>query len=150
MTIKTIHYSESRESAVGYLKQWKKFGAEAELSERESPEEAMETLRALIGKKLDEAVAPQMEYGTSYDNGIGENGLLKELPSITQWARPKTPDPKQDRVQQLIRDINACTSVDEKNSFGVQVGLISFSQMVSSHPELQTAYDNKLQELTTQ
>jgi hypothetical protein len=140
MTIRTIHYSESRESAVGYLKQWKKFGAEAELSERESPEEAMETLRALIGKKLDEAVAPQMEYGTSYDNGIGEDGLLKELPSITQWAKPKTPDPKQDRVQQLIQDIGTCKDLKV---------LESYRLMVKANPDLQTAYDNKLQELTT-
>jgi hypothetical protein len=136
MTIRTISYSESRESAVGYLKQWKKFGAEAELSERESPEEAMETLRALIGKKLDDA-HQQVQYDSVISDDVTTN---------LQMANRK-PDPKQDRVQQLIRDINACTAVDERNSFGVQVGLISFSGMASTNPDLQTAYDNKLQEL---
>jgi hypothetical protein len=127
MTIRTIHYSESRESAVGYLKQWKKFGAEAELSERESPEEAMETLRALIGKKLDDA-HPQVQYDSVISDDVTSNLQMANL----------KPDPKQDRVQQLIQDIGTCKDLKV---------LESYKLMVKANPDLQTAYDNKLKDL---
>jgi hypothetical protein len=96
MNIRTISYSESRESAVGYLKQWKKFGAEAELSERESPEEAMETLRALIGKKLDDASA-----GHQIFNSYHEDDPYPEA----------KPDPKQDAKSRIIDSIMGCSNM---------------------------------------
>jgi hypothetical protein len=136
MTIKTIHYSESRESAVGYLKQWKKFGAEAELSERESPEEAMQSLAALVGKMHNDMV-PKISEG-DFDAPIGMQ--MVGGVEVPLW-QPKKPDPKQDRVQQLIQDIGTVTELKV---------LESYRLMVKANPDLQTAYDNKLQELNQQ
>ncbi len=60
--------------------------------------------------------------------------------------RPTVEDSTDKRIDVLIQDINDCNVLDEKNSLGVQVGLLGFEKMASSHPELKAAYDLKLKQ----
>jgi hypothetical protein len=114
MTIKTISYSESRESAVGYLKQWKKFGAEAELSERESPEEAMQSLAALVAKMHNDMV-PRVDPEFAMSSGMQmSNGDSFYVPPSTMTdgkLYSAKPDPKQDAKSRIIDSIMGCSNM---------------------------------------
>ena len=78
------------------------------------------------------------------------NPNLEEMRgTVITPADPKYTEEQVDkRVAILIQDINNCEVLDEVNGLGVQVGLLGFAKMVSAHPELQKAYDNRLKELS--
>jgi hypothetical protein len=52
------------------------------------------------------------------------------------------------RLLEIIQDIENSTVIDQKNGIGVQVGLLAYEKMASGYPELQAAYDKKMDELT--
>lgn len=62
--------------------------------------------------------------------------------------QPTENEPVDKRIASLIEDINSCEVIDDKNSFGVQYGLIAFEKLAESHPELKAAYDLRLKQLT--
>lgn len=53
-----------------------------------------------------------------------------------------------DTVIGIISDLNKCTVIDEKNSLGVQVGLLSYESTANSDPRIKEAYEAKLAELS--
>jgi predicted DNA-binding ArsR family transcriptional regulator len=47
----------------------------------------------------------------------------------------------------IINDINNCTVIDEKNSIGVQVGLLAYEELASKNPIIKAQYDLMYQKL---
>lgn len=56
-------------------------------------------------------------------------------------------EPIDKRVAAIIADINSCEVIDDKNSFGVQYGLIAYQDAANSNPVIKAAYDLKMKQL---
>lgn len=54
------------------------------------------------------------------------------------------------RIQSIIQEINNCTSLDEKNKYGQQIGLLAYEQAAKDSEEVGAAYESKLQQLKNQ
>lgn len=124
MRVKTISYSESRESVdpIG-LKSWKKLGMEAEIEE---------------GDILATSVAVLKEYvkGMILDEGeVKETvGYIDELPN---YRSPSIAEPNEPKIGITTEDINSCL---EKKV------LESYKFVVKGKPELEKAYFKKMEE----
>lgn len=57
-------------------------------------------------------------------------------------------EPKDKTLQGIIEDIGNCTVLDEKNSIGVQVGLLAYEEIAMKYPEVWAVYAQKVEELT--
>lgn len=80
---------------------------------------------------------------------IVNDTFVKMNPHIT-WSEQKEvsqPSVTENRIQTIINDLNACTSIDEKNNRGVQTGLIAFEEAANQNEEIKKAYNTKMNEL---
>lgn len=106
-----------------------RIGLEATLDENENPEEALTKLMTITNELHSATIATLEEYRGTTTRTIEES-------------------PVNSTIKGIIEDIQACTVVDEKNSLGVQVGLLAYEPVVAQNPELQDTYDQKLKELS--
>ena len=104
-----------------------RIGVELELSPEDTPESALQLARDTV-IKFHQETAPLEEM-----RGMVERDVLPSL-DVTILA--------------VIEDLKKCTVIDQKNSFGVQVGLLSYKEMAEKFPDIQKAYDIKFFELT--
>lgn len=110
------------------------------------------------GSFLNEDIGFEIEIPTNTD----EEALkaVSHLRDLAEKAhRERYPDPidpneeikvvqkeEKTNVDYIIEDIEKCTTLDEKNSFGVQLGLLAYESL-ALHPRIKEAYDKKLQSL---
>ena len=107
------------------LKRWRGFEVVAELGESENPDEAKDKLVTII-QKWHNASNPEL---------VDSQPLIPspELP-ITQVKK----DSKEEAIQRMINEINACAN---------KKTLDSYKLIAKTSPELQEAFDNKLKQL---
>jgi len=120
MTITKINYSESREtynSETG-LKRWRKIGLEGEVAETDDTQKAFEHAKTIV-ENWHNSTSPPPPPSTDTSEG----------------------------VETLIREIEACTEIDQVNSFGVQVGLSAFRKKADNDERAMDAYRKKFNEL---
>jgi hypothetical protein len=78
---------------------------------------------------------------------------IKSLPEqVSEGNEQLAPivDRVNNRLTQVINDIKNCNVVDEKNSFGVQVGLLAFQDAASKNDKILEAYLARMAYLKTQ
>lgn len=141
MTVTTIQYSESHESITPEgLKKWNKIGLEANVAEGENVVDCYKELQGKIREmrmstgemlSLDAEIMKQAEYRERFNNIM-------------------YPHPKESRIQSIIQEINNCTSLDEKNKYGQQIGLLAYEQAAKDNEEVGAAYESKLQQFKNQ
>lgn len=107
-----------------------RIGIEAMLDEGEKPEEAISQLKQMV-EEFHKQSNPQF-----YQEG-GEVGMA--YPEILAGREPITQDAKEKRVLLLIGDINSCKEVKV---------LESYRLIAKQIPEIQSAYEKKMQELS--
>ena len=130
MTITNISYSESHESITNEgLKKWNKIGLEANVAEGEDIHKCHEELKNLV---------KGMMFGVSTYNELNIS------PVVEASVYKKT---EQYRIQSIIQEINNCTSLDEKNKYGQQIGLLAYEQAAKDNEEVGIAYELKFQQL---
>lgn len=87
---------------------------------------------------------------------VVNDAFVKMNPQIT-WSESGSPvevkqvreeEPVDKIVQAIIRDIESCEVIDDKNTFGVQYGLIAYESAAQSNPEIKAAYDLKYKQLS--
>lgn len=62
-------------------------------------------------------------------------------------ALGKKPDPKEVWVKSMIEEIEKCNSIDVKNQFNVQIGLLSYESAANSDARIKTALDLRMIQL---
>lgn len=78
------------------------------------------------------------------------NQTFEKLNPHITWnedAKPKE-EPVNQRIAQIIEDINSCTEVEAESAWGAQIGLIAYKEAAESNPEIKAAYDLKMAQLT--
>ncbi len=75
MTIKTVTYSQSKETMYGYgLKRWDKAGVEIELTESDNPENAFSMAKQLVDEQLSKIIHQEDEMkGTHVRDVLSED-----------------------------------------------------------------------------
>ena len=130
MTIKTIQYSQSRETYTGIgLKQWNKCGFEAEIEPGENPLEQLDELKKIATKFH--------ENPTQVTIAEALQGVLPEV------QVDKTP--KEARIEVLIEEIEKEMVLRKPDGTG---GLLSWEKLANSNPSLKPAFDKRLKELS--
>lgn len=118
MKIKSITYSQSRETMYGFgLKRWDKAGVEVELSDTDNPENAFNLAKQLIDEQLSKVIQPENEM----------RGITTRI--IEDGHEPRS----------LIDDIRSCKELTVLESYRI---------VVKNKPELQTAYDEMHKKLS--
>lgn len=105
-------------------------GFEASITEHEHPEAALKELQNLA----------ESFHKSSFSHLYTESGSPITIEQVRE-------EPADKRIAVIIQDIMDCQVIDEKNGIGVQVGLLGFEKMCSTHPELKSAYDLRLKQL---
>lgn len=105
-------------------------GFEASITEHEHPEKALKELQDLA----------ESFHKSSFSHLYTESGKPITIEQVRE-------EPVDKRIAVIIQDIMDCQVIDEKNGIGVQVGLLGFEKMCSTHPELKAAYDSRLKQL---
>lgn len=126
MKIDRITTSESHEtsSPMG-LRTWYKLEASASIEDGEDKKRAVEDLKRFVRENL---FPPGIDYQrTDLDRDVDKH-----------WY---STDPKEQRIQTFINDIEACTTIDEVNGKGVQVGLVAFKDISNTEARIKAAYD---------
>jgi hypothetical protein len=132
MTIKTISYSQSRESisSIG-LKRWDKYEAEAELMEGDSPELAAQVLKEFVEKVLG------ANYAIGVDPYVIEDTHLIPGATVTVINRDRDSSIKDSKTL-IISQMNECSTHEQ---------LLSYKILCDSNPELKEAYTRKYGEI---
>lgn len=122
MNIKTVSYSQSKETMYGYgLKRWDKAGCEIELESGDSPENAFSMAVQLVNEQLDKAMPHEDEMrGTHIRDVTPEFGVLS-------------------LKEQLISDMKQCTSLKT---------LKLYEPQAIKDADFKLVYDKKLLELS--
>lgn len=131
MIIKTISYSESRESVdhIG-LKSWKKLGMEAEIEEGDILATSVAVLKEYVkGMILDEE-----EVQAAFNGRGWEQPPTMYPPQVLYNQSPTNAEPK---IGITTEDINSCL---EKKV------LESYKYIIKGKPELESAYLEKMKE----
>ena len=76
--------------------------------------------------------------------GVSTYNELNISPIVEAPVYKKT---EQYRIQSIIQEINNCTSLDEKNKYGQQIGLLAYEQAAKDNEEVGAAYAKRLMEL---
>lgn len=99
MKIKTVAYSQSRETMYGFgLKRWDKVGMEIELEENDTPEQAYALAHQFVNEKIEQGIEQQNEI-----KGTQER--------IIEAAPGNNEDRKQQQINGWIEAMNSCKSL---------------------------------------
>ena len=119
MTIKTVTYSQSKETMYGYgLKRWDKAGVEIELTESDNPENAFSMAKQLVDEQLSKIIHQKDEM-----KGTQVRDVLSYI----------------NKPHSLIDDIRSCKELTVLESYRI---------IVKNKPELQQAYDETFKKLS--
>lgn len=122
MTIKTISYSQSKETMYGYgLKRWDKAGCEIELAETDQPENAFSLAMQLVNEQLSKAIPSEDEMKGTQVRDVMDNPSNLSL------------------KDQLLRDMKQCKSLKT---------LKLYEQQAEKDAEFKIIYDEKFIELS--
>lgn len=129
MKHRVITYSESYEFKEYGMGRWRKIGLETEIEEGECP-------MNVHLKQFEEVSAIKDRTIADIESRMGTKTIVVDESPVDQT------------IKGIIEDINGCTAIDEKNGFGVQTGLIAYSQLAAEYPEVKAAYDLQMIKLT--
>lgn len=104
-------------------------GVEMELNEGDSAVVALDNCAALVDEYHVKTLATLDAYRGTHTEIIPEENTIDQTIAAT------------------IQEISRVTVIDHKNGFGVQVGLLAYTEKALLYPQVQEAYDNKLKEL---
>lgn len=135
-----IKYTESIETIMSNgLKRWIKIKVSGKGL---GIEEAATDAKTKFDKALNVVLSNPSPTPSITDYNTGESIEEKQIRALKSSV-----DHEDARINGFITDINACTQIDIKNQFGVQVGLLSFEHL-TRNSKIKEAYENKLKELS--
>lgn len=122
MTIKTVTYSQSKETMYGYgLKRWDKAGVEISMDENDNPENAFSMAKQLVDEQLSKIIHQEDEMKGTHVRDVVDNPEKLSL------------------KDQLLRDMKQCKSLKT---------LKLYEPQAEKDAEFKLIYDEKFMELS--
>jgi hypothetical protein len=124
-----VHYYESVETvnSIG-LKKWFKIGYESVIQRFETPDEAYKRVEGKVREwAAEKSKGAEVQINPEYAHLLSESSQKENFP------------PKEQQSKNIIRDINSCVELNV---------LESYRLIAKTNEEIQSAYDNKLKELS--